>query len=314
MSLERHRVTPFLWYDGQAEEAARHYVSVFEKGSRVVSVSPMSVTFELEGQPFIALNGGPTFKFSEAVSLFVHCKDQREVDYYWRRLGEGGKSGQCGWLKDRWGLSWQVVPRALSTCLNGRDKAGAQRAMEAMLGMGKLDVKRLREAYAGNGRARNADSTSRKGAADMGAQKGEKAPRAVGLRTDDSRARSDVEAFLESKAHPLEAEIHQLRKLMLGLSPSIREEIKWNSVSFRNETDFFATVYLRARSTVQLILFTGVKKKATAETGVPVDDHAGIIEKWLAKDRCLVSLGVGRAFKANREALLALVTAWIRFV
>jgi predicted 3-demethylubiquinone-9 3-methyltransferase (glyoxalase superfamily) len=234
VSLEFHRVTPFLWYDGQAEEAARHYVSVFKTRSQVVSVSPMSVTFELEGQPFIAPNGGSTFKFSEAVSLFVHCKDQREVDYYWRRLGEGGKSGQCGWLKDRWGLSWQVVPQALNTCLNGRDKAGAQRAMEAMLGMGKLDVKGLREAYAGNGRARNADTRLRKGTADMGAQKGKKSPRAVARPTDDGAPRSDVEVFLASKAHPLEAEINQLRKLMLGLSPSIREEVKWNSVSFRS--------------------------------------------------------------------------------
>lgn len=150
--LARHRVTPFLWYDGQAEEAARHYVSVFEAGSRVVSVSPMTVTFELEGQPFIALNGGPMFRFSEALSLFVHCEDQREVDHYWRRLGDGGTPGRCGWLKDRWGLSWQIVPRALQTYLEGADKAGARRAMEAMLGMGKLDVKKLREAYEGKGK------------------------------------------------------------------------------------------------------------------------------------------------------------------
>lgn len=134
MSVRRHRVTPFLWYDGAAEEAARHYVSVFKKGSRLTSVSPMSVTFELEGQPLIALNGGPTFKFSEAVSLFVDCRDQREVDYYWEQLGDRGTEGRCGWLKDRWGLSWQVVPRALHKLINGRDRAGAQRAMEAMLG------------------------------------------------------------------------------------------------------------------------------------------------------------------------------------
>lgn len=144
-----HRVTPFLWYDGQAEEAARYYVSVFKKGSKVTSVSPMSVTFELEGQPFIALNGGPMFKFTEAVSLFVECKDQREVDYYWAKLLDGGEPSRCGWLKDRWGLSWQVIPRALGQCLGGPDKAGAQRAMEAMLKMVKLDVKKLEAAYAG---------------------------------------------------------------------------------------------------------------------------------------------------------------------
>ncbi len=148
--LNRHRVTPCLWYDGQAEEAARWYVAIFKRGSRVTSVSPLSVTFELEGQPFLALNGGPIFKFSEALSLFVECKDQREVDYFWRRLGDGGRPGRCGWLKDRWGLSWQIVPRALGDCLNGRDKAGAKRAMEAMLGMNKLDIKQLRAAYRGS--------------------------------------------------------------------------------------------------------------------------------------------------------------------
>lgn len=149
MPLEPHRVTPFLWYDGQAEEAARFYVSVFKKGSRITSVSPMSVAFELEGQPFIALNGGPMFKFSEALSLLVHCRDQREVDYYWQRLAEGGQTSRCGWLKDRWGLSWQIVPSALGACLNGPDEAGAKRAMAAMLGMTKLDVATLKAAYRG---------------------------------------------------------------------------------------------------------------------------------------------------------------------
>lgn len=162
MIRQNHRVTPFLWYDGEAEEAARFYVAVFKKGSRVLSVSPMSVTFELEGQPFIALNGGPLFKFSEAVSLFVDCRGQREVDYYWRTLSADGQPGRCGWLKDRWGLSWQVVPRALQECINGRDKAGAQRAMEAMLGMGKLDVKKLRDAYRGKKSTATPVTTSRK--------------------------------------------------------------------------------------------------------------------------------------------------------
>lgn len=161
-SLARHRVTPFLWYDGQAEEAARYYVGVFRRSSRVTSVAPMSVSFELEGQPFIALNGGPAFKFTEAMSLFVDCRDQREVDYYWERLGDGGEPGRCGWLKDRWGLSWQVVPRALTRYLNGRDKDAAQRAMEAMLGMRKLDVKKLALAYAGKPRRTKGATTSRK--------------------------------------------------------------------------------------------------------------------------------------------------------
>lgn len=149
MALRSSRITPFLWYDGQAEEAARYYVSVFRKDSRVTSVSPMSVTFKLEGRPFMALNGGPRYKFNEAFSLFVDCRDQEEVDYYWKALGRGGEPGRCGWLKDRWGLSWQVVPRALGACLRGTDKAGAQRAMAAMLKMGKLDVKKLEKAYRG---------------------------------------------------------------------------------------------------------------------------------------------------------------------
>lgn len=149
MSLAPHRVTPFLWFDGQAEEAARFYVSVFKKGSRITSASPMSVTFELEGQPFFALNGGPMFKFTEAISLFVHCKDQKEVDYYWRKLTDGGEPGQCGWLKDRWGLSWQVVPRALGECLGGSDREGSQRAMAAMMKMQKLNVAKLKAAYRG---------------------------------------------------------------------------------------------------------------------------------------------------------------------
>jgi predicted 3-demethylubiquinone-9 3-methyltransferase (glyoxalase superfamily) len=109
----------------------------------------MSVSFELEGQPFIALNGGPMFKFTEAVSLFVTCKDQKEVDYYWQKLLDGGAPSRCGWLKDRWGLSWQIVPRALGECLGGADREGAQRAMQAMLKMSKLDVQKLKAAYKG---------------------------------------------------------------------------------------------------------------------------------------------------------------------
>ncbi len=152
MPIQSPRVTPFLWFDGTAEEAARTYVSIFKKGSKVLSASPMSVTFELEGQRFHALNGGPQFKFTEAVSFLIDCKDQKEVDYFWKALGAGGAYQRCGWLKDRWGLCWQVVPRALGECLGGKDRAGAQRAMEAMLKMDKLDVKALKAAYAGRGR------------------------------------------------------------------------------------------------------------------------------------------------------------------
>lgn len=148
----------------------------------------------------------------------------------------------------------------------------------------------------------------------MAAREDKKTAPKSGRTTVNKGKPPDLDAFLASKAHPLEGEIHQVRKLILGLSPSIREEIKWNSISFRNESDFFATVHLRAQSTVQLILFTGVKKKPTAETGVPVEDPAAIIEKWLAKDRCLVSLGAGNAFKANRAALATLVKVWIRSV
>ena len=147
----------------------------------------------------------------------------------------------------------------------------------------------------------------------MDAKKTKKATKTV--RTKPSAgASSDVATFLASKAHPLEAEINALRELMLGMSASIREEIKWNSVSFCNANDFFATVHLRSQTSLQLILFTGIKKKATAETGVPVEDPADLIEKWLAKDRCLVSLGAGSDFKAKQAAFRALAQAWIRFV
>jgi predicted 3-demethylubiquinone-9 3-methyltransferase (glyoxalase superfamily) len=142
------RITPFLWYDGQALEAAKFYCKIF-KHSKVTSASPMSVSFELDGQAFFALNGGPNFKFNPAVSFFVSCKDQKEVDYYWGRLLKGGEASRCGWLSDKFGLSWQIVPEALGECLNGKDKLGAQRALEAMMHMGKLDVKKLRAAYKG---------------------------------------------------------------------------------------------------------------------------------------------------------------------
>lgn len=142
------RITPFLWFDGQAEEAARFYCAIFKK-SKIHSVSPMSVTFELDGQRFHALNGGPLYEFTPAVSFFISCKDQKEVDYYWNRLLKGGKPSRCGWLVDRFGLSWQVVPEALGECLGSKDRAGAARTMEAMMKMVKLDVKKLKAAYKG---------------------------------------------------------------------------------------------------------------------------------------------------------------------
>lgn len=155
------KITPFLWFDNQAEEAMNLYVSVF-KDSEVLNVSRygdagpgkpgsvMTASFRLNGQEFVALNGGPMFRFTEAVSFVIDCADQTEVDHYWEALtADGGEPGSCGWLKDRFGLSWQVVPRALHECIGGPDPEGAQRAMQAMLTMGKLDVAGLRRAYAG---------------------------------------------------------------------------------------------------------------------------------------------------------------------
>ena len=146
--MKINRITPFLWFDNQAEEAAKFYCSIFKK-SKILIASPMSVTFELDGQMFYALNGGPHFKFTPAISFFITCMDQKEVDYYWNKLLKGGKPSQCGWLQDKYGLSWQVVPEVLGECLNGKDRAGAERAMQAMMGMVKLNVTALKAAYAG---------------------------------------------------------------------------------------------------------------------------------------------------------------------
>lgn len=152
------KITPFLWFDGRAEEAARFYTSIF-KNAKVLSVSRfgdagpgpkgtvMTATFELEGQQFIALNGGPQFKFTEAISFFVNCETQAEVDALWERLSAGGEQGRCGWLKDKFGLSWQIIPTALGQMLQDKDPAKAQRVMQAMLQMSKLDIERLRHAY-----------------------------------------------------------------------------------------------------------------------------------------------------------------------
>ncbi|MFG6194277.1 VOC family protein [Nonomuraea sp. JJY05] len=148
------KITTFLWFDDQAEEAAEFYTSLF-KDSRVVEVTPgpagsaMVVTFELAGQRFIALNGGPEFKFTEAVSLYVDCDSQEEVDELWAKLTEGGEESQCGWLKDKYGLSWQIIPRRLQELIGDPDPERAQRAMKAMLGMRKIDVQGLEDAAKG---------------------------------------------------------------------------------------------------------------------------------------------------------------------
>jgi predicted 3-demethylubiquinone-9 3-methyltransferase (glyoxalase superfamily) len=155
------KIRPFLWFDKEAEEAAEFYVSIF-KNSRVLEVarygdagpgpagSAMTVAFVLDGEEFIALNGGPHFRFTEAVSLFVTCEDQAEVDYFWDKLmAGGGQPVQCGWLKDRFGLSWQVVPAGLMTMLHDPDAARSERVMRAMLQMVKLDIAALQRAYDG---------------------------------------------------------------------------------------------------------------------------------------------------------------------
>lgn len=154
----QQKITTFLWFDHDAEEAARFYVSIF-KNSKILSLSrygeagpgpkgtAMTVTFELEGQQFIALNGGPYFKFTEAISLFVNCSTQEEVDDLWAKLSAGGQEGQCGWLKDKFGLSWQIVPSSLGSMLQDPDPERARRVTEAMLRMGKLDNALLKRAY-----------------------------------------------------------------------------------------------------------------------------------------------------------------------
>lgn len=141
------KITPFLWFDTQAESAARFYTEIFPD-SEVTSVSPMVVNFRLAGLEFMGLNGGPTFQFTEAVSFFVSCETQEEVDYYWDRLTAGGSVQQCGWLKDQFGLSWQIVPTALGELLGDPDPAKSQRVLQVMLQMVKLDIAQLRQAAA----------------------------------------------------------------------------------------------------------------------------------------------------------------------
>jgi predicted 3-demethylubiquinone-9 3-methyltransferase (glyoxalase superfamily) len=153
----RQKITPNLWFDTEAEEAADFYISVFNDG-RVVNVTHytdagprpagtvMTVEFELEGQRFVGINGGPEFKFDEAVSFEIECETQEEIDYYWDRLSEDGEQGPCGWLKDRFGLSWQVVPAGMEELFADPDKSRAERAMKAMLQMTKIDIATLRKA------------------------------------------------------------------------------------------------------------------------------------------------------------------------
>jgi predicted 3-demethylubiquinone-9 3-methyltransferase (glyoxalase superfamily) len=164
MRKTKQKITPFLWFDDQAEEAVKFYTSIFEdskigdvtryddEGAKVSGRpkgSVMTVPFELNGQEFVALNGGPLFKFTEAVSFVVNCETQKEVDHFWEKLSAGGEQVQCGWLKDRYGMSWQVVPTILTELLQDKDGEKAKRVMAAMLQMKKLDVDTLKRAHAG---------------------------------------------------------------------------------------------------------------------------------------------------------------------
>ena len=156
------KITPFLWFNDNAEEAVKFYTSIFKK-SKIGKIarypdggekttgrpagSVMTIEFEIEGQEFIALNGGPIFKFNESVSFVVNCKTQVEVDHYWKKLTFGGKEVQCGWLKDKFGVSWQIVPTVLGELMSSKDAAKSERVMKAMLKMVKLDIKKLKQAY-----------------------------------------------------------------------------------------------------------------------------------------------------------------------
>jgi len=154
------KITPYLWFDTQAEEAVNLYVSLF-KDAKILNISRygdntpgqtgkvMLITFQLDGQEFVALNGGPQFKFTEAISLFVNCENQVEVDRLWDKLSEGGEVQQCGWLKDRYGLSWQIIPSVLMELMQDKDPVKAGRVMQAMLRMVKIDVQALQAAYEG---------------------------------------------------------------------------------------------------------------------------------------------------------------------
>jgi predicted 3-demethylubiquinone-9 3-methyltransferase (glyoxalase superfamily) len=140
------KIVPFLWFDGQAEEAATFYVSLF-KNSKILSVTPMSVTFQLEGQPFYALNGGPQYKFTPAISLFVNCETQQEVDELWGKLSASKADEQCGWCKDKYGLSWQIIPTVLGKLMGDKNPKKSGAAVQAMLQMKKIDIKGLQRAF-----------------------------------------------------------------------------------------------------------------------------------------------------------------------
>jgi predicted 3-demethylubiquinone-9 3-methyltransferase (glyoxalase superfamily) len=152
------KITPFLWFDNNAEEAMNFYLSIF-KNSEVISVARhgdagpgpkgtvMTAKFQLNGQEFVALNGGPHFKFTEAISFVVNCETQQEVDEFWEKLSEGGEESRCGWLKDKYGLSWQIVPTVLGELLQDKDPVKAKSVMGAMLQMNKIDIKKLKQAY-----------------------------------------------------------------------------------------------------------------------------------------------------------------------
>ena len=162
--MTMQKITPFLWFNDNAEEAVKFYTSIF-KNSRILKIarygeegekvagrpkgSVMTVEFQIEGQKFVGLNGGPHFKFTKAVSFVVNCRTQSEVDRFWKKLSSGGKEVQCGWLKDKYGLSWQIVPTFLVELLSGKDTAKSQRVMQAMLKMVKLDIKKLKRAAQG---------------------------------------------------------------------------------------------------------------------------------------------------------------------
>jgi predicted 3-demethylubiquinone-9 3-methyltransferase (glyoxalase superfamily) len=155
------KITPFLWFDNQAEEAMNFYVSIF-KNSKVLRVlrygdagpgpkgSVMTAEFQIDGQEFVALNGGPQFKFTEAISFVVNCETQEEVDYFWEKLSEGGEKSRCGWLEDKFGLSWQVVPTVLVEMYQDKDPEKSQWVMKAMMQMDKLDINKLKQAYEGD--------------------------------------------------------------------------------------------------------------------------------------------------------------------
>ena len=163
-AVQVQKIAPFLWFDDQAEEAAKFYTSIFKR-SKIVSVARygeagaqasgrpkgtvMTVTFQLEGQEFVALNGGPQFTFTEAISFVVNCRTQREIDELWRKLSEGGEEVQCGWLKDKYGVSWQIVPAVLSKMLQDHNAEKREQVMRALLQMKKLDLEQLQRAYKG---------------------------------------------------------------------------------------------------------------------------------------------------------------------